>query len=312
MPLLAEFVLVPPALWVVVLTAASCGQLLYRRRLVQHTTLVGPWLWTLGSVCAIGGAHLMIAVAHHNNVGENARWESALVFAAAASSICPLMSLLGAKRPQDRGWHFVVFSLWAILILPVTESLVLRDGQMPDVQGARSWFMLVLIGLGITNFLATRYWFPAILFGVGQLLMLSKSLPLICEFVDASPTITGFACCVLACIVASQLAIRRAPAAGSLDVVWRDFRDAFGLLWGLRVAEQVNVAARTAGWPLTLRWHGFVDERGESLDWNSLPDVTRKSLHQVIQNLLRRFVSSGWIAVRMENAIDCRKHPAVE
>ena len=312
MPLFAEIVLVPPALWVVVLTAAACGQLLYRRQLVQQTTLVGPWLWTLGSVCAIGAAHLMIAVTNRNTAHEPTRWETALVFAAAASSFCPVMSLLGAKRPQDRGWHFVVISLGAILILPVAESLVLRDGQMPDVQGARSWFMLVLVGLGITNFLATRYWFPAILFGSGQLLMLSNSLPFISEFVDTSPTITGFACCAVACIVASQIAIRRTPAAGSLDIVWRDFRDAFGLLWGLRVAEQVNVAARTAGWPLTLRWHGFVDERGESLDWSSLPEVTRNSLHQVIQNLLRRFVSSEWIAARMQNSKDYREHPADE
>ncbi|MBI2478900.1 MAG: hypothetical protein HYV60_09780 [Planctomycetia bacterium] len=186
----------------------------------------------------------------------------------------------------------------------MAESLVLRDGQMPDVQGARAWFMLILIGLGMTNFLATRFWFPAILFGSGQLLMLANSLPVVREFVAASPTATGFSCCAIASIVASQQADGRGDAPRSLNLVWCDFRDAFGLLWGLRVAEQVNMAARTSAWPLTLRWHGFVDERGETLDWNSLPEETRKALHQLLQNLLRRFVSPDWIAARMGGAND--------
>jgi hypothetical protein len=304
MSLYATFGFVPPALWILALMAASCGLLLRRRRLVQGTTLAGPWRWTLGSLGVIGGTHLVISITNRGTVGDRTNWETALLFAAAASSFCPLMSLLGAKRPQDRGWPVVVVSLWAILILPVAESLVLRDGQMPDVQGARSWFMLILIGLGIANFLATRFWFPAILFGGGQVLMLADSLPVIRELVDTSPTIAGFSCCAVACIVALQLARRGSHAVGSLNIVWRDYRDAFGLLWGLRVAEQVNIAARTSDWPLTLRWQGFVDERGETLDWNSLSDETRQALHQIIQNLLRRFVSSEWIAVRMGNALE--------
>lgn len=90
----------------------------------------------------------------------------------------------------------------------------------------------------------------------------------------------------------------------SLNLVWHDFRDSFGMLWGLRVAEQINFAARSSGWPLTLRWQGFVDEQGKPLDLDLLPEETRKSLDQAIQNLLRRFVSPEWIAARMGNGID--------
>ncbi|MDA1054243.1 MAG: hypothetical protein O3C40_27670 [Planctomycetota bacterium] len=304
MSLFAAFTFESPTLWVLVLTVAACGLLLRRRRFVKDTTLVGPWLWLLGSLGVIGCTHLVVAFSANGSVDESTHWETALILAAASSSFCPLMSLLGAKRPQDRGWHFVVLALWAILVLPVAESLVLRHGQMPDVQGARSWFMLILIGLGVINSLPTRYWFPAILFGGGQLLMLANSLPIVREFVDTSPTITGFSCCTMASIVATQLACHKSQANGSLDAVWCDFRDAFGLLWGLRVAEQINIAARSSSWPLALRWRGFVDEQGEPLDLNSLPDDTRKSLQQVIYNLLRRFVSQEWIAARMDNAID--------
>ncbi|HRX79655.1 MAG TPA: hypothetical protein P5307_11375 [Pirellulaceae bacterium] len=295
---------VSPPLWVFTITVVTCGMLLRNRHLVTETTLMGPWLWMLGSISVMGGTHLVALFASSPSAGQSPNWCVASTFAAAASSFCPLMSLLGAKRPQDRGWHFVVISLWAILVLPVAESLLLRRGQMPDVQGARSWFMLILIGLGMVNSLPTRFWFPAILFGGGQLLMLANSVPFLREWVDASPTIFGFTCCCAACMITAQLASRSRRRQGSLTGVWRDFRDSFGLLWGLRVAEQINIAARTSGWPLALRWSGFVDEQGNSLDASSLPVDTQKSLHQVMQNLLRRFVSSDWIAARMENAID--------
>ncbi len=308
MSLFAAIAFLAPALWVFALTVATCGLLFRGWRFVHGTTLVGPWLWMQASLGVMGVAQLVVAFAnsgsHRGDVAESTGWGAAVVFAAAASSFCPLMSLLGAKRPQDHGWHFVVLSLWVILVLPVAESLVLRHGQMPDVRGARSWFMLILIGLGIANALPTRFWFPAILFGSGQLLMLANSLPMIRQLVDKSPTIVGFSCCAIAGIVATQLACRKRHANGSLDVVWRDFRDAFGLLWGLRVAEQINIAARSSNWPLSLRWQGFIGERGERFDWNSLPEETRKPLRQVVENLLRRFVSQEWIAARMDDAID--------
>lgn len=304
MSLFAAFTAVSSALWILVLTVATCGLMFRTRRFVKDTTLVGPWLWMQGSLCVIGCTHLLVAFANRGSVAESTSWKTAVLFAAAATSFCPLMSLLGAKRPQDRGWHFVVLTLWAILVLPVAESLILRHGQVPDVRGARSWFMLILIGLGITNSLPTRFWFPAILFGGGQLLMLATALPFVRELVDTSPTITGFSCCAMAGFVASQLACGKSQANGSLDAVWCDFRNPFGLLWGLRVAEQVNIAARSADWPLRLRWQGFMDERGEKLDWSSLPEETRKSLRQVVENLLRRFVSQKWIAARLDDAID--------
>ncbi|MEX0819243.1 MAG: hypothetical protein WD070_06610 [Pirellulaceae bacterium] len=308
MTLFAALAFVSPTLWVLVLTVATCGLLLRSWRFVEGTTLVGPWLWTQASLCVIGGTQVAIALAHGGALGgsgnDSANWEAAVLFAAASSSFCPLISLLGAKRPQDRGWHFVVLSLWAILVLPVAESLVLRHGQMPDVQGARSWFMLILIGLGVINTFPTRYSFPGLLFGGGQLLMLADSLPIVRELFDASPMVAGFSGCAISVMMAARLAGRRTQAKGSLDVVWRDFRDSFGLLWGLRIQEQINITARSSKWPLRLRWHGFVDERGEPLDFGALPEETRRPLHQATENLLRRFVSSDWIAARMGKAID--------
>ncbi|MBC8354171.1 MAG: hypothetical protein H8E66_19435 [Planctomycetes bacterium] len=304
MPIFAVLIIASPTLWVFLLTVTACGLLLRHRALVTSTTLSGPWRWMLGSLSAIGGTQLVVAFTASGSMDISTGWTDAVTFAAAATSFCPVISLLGAKRPQDRGWHFVVLSLWAILVLPVAESLVLRHGQMPDLQGARSWFMLILIALGVVNSLPTRFWFAAVLFGSGQVMMLAASLPLARDYVESSQTAIGVSCCALACIVALQLACRRRKMPASLNLVWHDFRDSFGMLWGLRVAEQINFAARSSGWPLTLRWQGFVDEQGKPLDLDLLPEETRKSLDQAIQNLLRRFVSPEWIAARMGNGID--------
>jgi hypothetical protein len=300
----AQSALAASTLWLIALTVTAAAFLLRSRRVIQDTTLVGPSRWMLGSLLVISGTQLLVAFVDRGSNEEASGWKTAILFAAAATSFCPLMSLLGAKRPQDRGWHFVVIALWAILVLPVAESLVLRHGQMPDLRGARSWFMLVLIVLGVVNSLPTRFWFPALLFGSGQLLMLASYLPMVREIVDDSQTLAGLSCCAIALIIATWLARHKRLLQGSLDVVWIDFRDSFGLLWGLRVAEQINIAARSSEWPLRLRWRGFVGIQGEPFDWNSLSDDTRKSLNQVVQNLLRRFVSSNWIAERVEEAVD--------
>lgn len=302
LPLLAK-------VWIVAMTMAATAQLYRCRRLVAGTTLISPWFWTHAAILGIGCTLLIVETAGSDEGVHATSWKEAILFAAASISFCPLMALLGAKRPQDRGWHFVVISLWAILVLPVAESLVLRHGQMPDVAGARSWFMLILISIGIVNALCTRYWLPAFMFGCGQLLMLADSLPLIREFLDASLGIAGYSCCAIAVILASLLAERsygqlENNQLGAFDTVWRDFRDAFGLLWALRVAEQINIAARSNEWSLRLHWHGFVDAHGSRLDLNSLPEVTRDALKQVLHNLLRRFVTSDWIAARIGDTVE--------
>ena len=61
-------------------------------------------------------------------------------FAAAVLSFAPTMALLGAKRPQNGAWQFVVITLWAILALPAFEVLLRGRGEAlaERVDGIRS------------------------------------------------------------------------------------------------------------------------------------------------------------------------------
>ena len=51
----------------------------------------------------------------------------------AALSVCPTMSLLGAKRPQHGVWQFIVGALAAVLALPTASAVLIRPGGLPDL-----------------------------------------------------------------------------------------------------------------------------------------------------------------------------------
>lgn len=220
----------------------------------RGTTLVAPWLWAAFSTLAVAGTELAAGLA-----GEGAHWLVPLRTIAAMSTFCPLMAVLGAKRPQDRAWQFIVLALWAVLCLPVAEGWLFGAGEPQEIHPARAWFLLVLVGLTAVNYLPTRYWFSSLLFSAGQIAVLSAYLPFGGRGLSgAAGPLLG-----LALSLAAAVAVMFGPAAkrrtnDPLDRAWLDFRDRFGTLWALRVAERINASARRYGWPTHLRWTGFV------------------------------------------------------
>jgi hypothetical protein len=92
--------------------------------------------------------------------------------------------------------------------------------------------------------------------------------------------------------------------------VWLDFRDAFGVVWALRVADRFNATAQICGWPVRLGWHGLNVDRGlgeanqsAQSDANStspaaLAGEIGQQMQSTLATLLRRFVSPEWIEQR--------------
>lgn len=282
------------------LAAAASLLLVNVQRHVAETTLVAPWHWALLSLWAIAACEIAAGLAAG---GQSPFWLEPARFAAAVLTVCPLMALLGAKRPQDRPWKYVVLSLWAVLSLPALQGVLLGRGAGFDVHPLRGWLLFALILLGVVNFFPTRLRFSAISCGISQVFLLSQHLPVSGCSLGTPGALAGLMTINVSLILA--LLALRFPSRASvpLDQLWLDFRNLYGILWSLRVAERVNASSQANGWSLTLDWGGF-RATGELRSPDNLTAETRRSLERHLQSLLRRFVSRNWIGQRMGQHVD--------
>ena len=256
------------------------------------TTLVAPCCWAIACVTCITLVETGIGLAGQS---LSVATGSILRYLAATLAICPAVSVLGAKRPQYVVWQLIVLSLWAILVLPAMEALILSPGSELRVDGARSWFLLILLLIGAANYVATRFGFVAVLGSLGQVGLLSEPLPLISLPWGMDGVVVGLSLVLTALTLALCGFPRRAPSQRAMDEVWCDFRDMYGSLWALRVSERVNVAGRAAEMEVSLGWHGI---QGVP------PGADSTALDRHLKSLLRRFVSREWIARRLGKSVD--------
>lgn len=272
--------------------ALAAGMLIWRRGVVRGTTLVGPWAWFLVALVGTTVGEIMAA-----RIGPTVS-ATPLRLLTAALTLCPPMSLSGAKRPQDKPWHIIVASLWLVLTLPALQNVMMHKTGELETHAARAWFLFTLLICGVLNSLFTRFWPCVLLAAVGQAILLSPYLPWPLKALSACDSSWGVMSVSGAVILATTCFRRRRRPAEPLDHLWLDFRDAFGLLWTLRVAEQINKVSRASGWNVSASWQG-IRSHGQSLGLQEWPPDQRRAFHQSLCNLLRRFVNEEWIAARL-------------
>lgn len=274
--------------------------LLSRRRLIGQTTLVAAWWWTLAALVAWSLVELADALGWPR---DKRGLIAALRFSAVGLTFCPVVALIGAKRPQHAAWNFVVVALWGIVALPAAEAVFLQ-GRMPIglARGAFLWTLILLLPI---NFLPTRYWPSALLVAAGQVLALSPQLQVVGQSTVLSyvglvtpPTLLGLGLCNLGLVIAWVLSRKERRAAHAYDRLWFDFRDSFGLFWSLRVQERINAAAQQYGWDIELTWSGF-RQRDNDAPLAAIDAAVEPTLRTTFKGLLRRFVSNDWIAARL-------------
>ncbi|TWU23591.1 hypothetical protein [Bythopirellula polymerisocia] len=273
-----------PPLVEVTLATALFGVLLADRAAVKGTTLTAPLNWaTLSAALLL----LVTFLVGDNSLVESNLHRAAIWYAVSCSTLCPLIGVLGAKRPQNLGWQWVVFTLWLILIWPAFQALALPAGPRLELFAAWKIFLVVLIGLGLLNYLPTRHWLAAILVATGQGFLLSENL----GFESSSPWRLSIAmgCFLLAALVVlfRQIAVPEEKSLDQFSQRWLRFRNAFGAFWGIRILQRVNETAKLRHWPVELTWPGF--EPKAEHDPRQPTKGELDEIEQTLDTLLRRF-----------------------
>ena len=252
-------------------------------RRVMATTLIGPWVWSMTAVAFWAAIELWLAQSPETAAEP---WR----YLAVVGTFCPMMAVMGAKRPQDRGWQWIVLSLWVMLAIPVGQHQLFTSGQPFNVFAAWLLFLAMLLALELLNYLPTRHAGSVLLFAAAQCLLLGDSLDWkSCgEYGEYGATIAAWL--VLAAVGIAWLLYQWAALSLTPDPrpltpsqKWLQFRNAFGAFWALRVLQRVNQTAEVQDWPVRLEWSGFRD----------LPDrydaPPADEIDQCMHTLLRRF-----------------------
>jgi hypothetical protein len=306
------------ALLLVVAVAVFCAiaVLVLLRGLIaaRGTTLVAPLAWALVSLVVLFLAATLLHEAKDS--ASAARFEKWWLIAA-SSTFCPLIALLGAKRPQDRAWQMIVLSFWGIIALPAIQSLMTHPAETLDLHLLWEAFFVVLILMGWMNYASSPFGLAGTAVLLGQTLLFWRWLPLLGTYAFWWPGLGVFLLCI-AVMVAGVLATTRrrllesVGAATGWNRVWLDFRDWYGLLWTRRVMQRVEEQASTS-----IEWIDWYSLRTAAAQERLPPNEEKKvddgdaiapvgtwsAAEPALRSLLRRFVSNKWIERRLHGEL---------
>ena len=174
-------------------------------------------------------------------------------------------------------WNFVVLGLFVVMAWPLVEAFFIGTDSAGHL---RIFFMSATIAVGILNYLPTRLAPAALLLAAA---CAAEMMLLFAPAWLAGEAAQMIAAGLLAAVPWVGWSCLRKPAAelGTIDRLWLDFRDAWGLMWSQRVREQFNRTAENAGYPVTLTWSGV---RGDGhADDKTLEEIFARSCSDLSQ-----------------------------
>jgi len=248
------------------LIVAGLVPLILALRAHRGTSLFHALLWSLSAWLSWGCAFLMAEA-------DRAALDP-FRYVALCLTGCAGIAVLGARRPTVAAWNLVVAGLFAVMMWPLVETLLI--GTHP-VDTLRIFFMAATIAVGILNYVPTC-------FGPAALVLLFACGGEIAHFYAPNRVaeIWIFDAALTTVPWIGWLAMRtHGESFSEFDRRWLEFRDQWGLMWSQRVREQFNAAAQNAGWSVKLTWRGL---RGDlEQDQNKYLETLRAALQRFLQ-----------------------------
>jgi len=261
---------------------------------VRRTSLTAAWRWGITAVLAWSLTTIGTAWASRGSPLLDQLWLWTAIL-----TICPLIAVLGARRPASRVWSwFILLPLMAVLGWPAFTVmwhwpvLVPLKVQAPIGVG---FGLITLMGMG--NYIGTRFTVPAILAGIAIFLALVPLSTRAALNRESTQLVHAAASLVAATAFFSALrqGLRTGAEESPYDRLWFDFRDTFGIVWSVRIQDRLNETAEKEAWCCRLGPDGF--------HWNPVVSTehrqeTRDRLEHALRWHLRRFVDPEWIDER--------------
>lgn len=264
------------------------------RRASRHTSLVTAWRWLLAAELAV----LLMLVSDHVLQVWSGRTADYGWCVTSILLLCPPMAVLGARRPGVKVWSaFILLPMLLVLSWPVW-TLVLQGSELrglalesPTVIG----FFVVLVMSG-GNFLGTRFTPAACCWMLGTtILFLSVTgWSIVPDGLEALLRLVGVLLLELS-ILSTMIPARSRMNRHPVNRLWDDFRNSFGIVWGLRMVERINALATQEHWTIRMQFSGFPEGGKGRLTSEETP-VTDAS-----RWLFRRFVDEQWVNDRLND-----------
>lgn len=219
------------------------------------------------------------------------------------------ISVLGARRPGAQAWTwFVVVPMFLVLGWPAllswgNESIPERlELTTPAFLG-----LLLVIVMAVGNYLTTRWEFPLlctalslVLFLLGRTLWIPSSgiWPM---GIQLASDLIGMLALFLAMLGTTA---PHPTTSHGLECFWQDFRNHFGIVWGYRVMERLNLEAQRLDWPFRFEIDRIVVNHVQAdappaLNPADLPKNIPGEVRFSLEWLFRRFVSDEWRDARL-------------
>jgi hypothetical protein len=265
---------------------------------LSGTTLVGPWGWTVASSIAVVSATIL-----SHTISEQSG--SLLRYFAAISTCCPMVAILGAKRPQNRAWQWIVGALWIVLALPAITAITFAH---PNLQLGGLWtsLLFILIVLPVGNYLSTRYFFPAILAASAQVFFLVDcgaislwgAAAVVTKYSVVSSATTGQFLALVSTLIVGYITPHNSHLRSrgtQIADVWYEFSQLYGILWSRHVADRAERIFEQSGIAIGLGRAGFYARMNDGEQQPIPADTLPPEVEATLNHLLLRFVSQNWI-----------------
>jgi hypothetical protein len=235
---------------------------------------------------------------------------ASLIYLASIAMLAALLSVLNARSPGGAVWASLMAMLVVVFMIPwfETPGRARQVGPInpPHLETPWTLFYGVLVLVGVTNYVPTRFGWSAGWLGVGLLLEYFGLTHLSWSGRTRSAVWSCVACSfALAGVTAGQSARADSRGRSRCERLWLWYRDGWGVVWALRNLDRFNREAELAGWPVRLTWFGLVDvDPGQCQAEPSPPEAAEATLRA----LIRRF-ADGW---RLEQASGGNASPSCE